>query len=183
MTHDDLQKIKVMPLRDLILNFSASRPHTGINTATVAFRLLESDSTLVLSPIRRQTHRGAFKTVAYKLEVSAFVSQNNFNEYTADLDNISRGELQNIKCVLQPESGQPAGAKMVLAFDRTIAHRTFWASWEIEQVEFRPRLNVKVGGLFSIDLLSQNTTQGVFVPQLQEVDVLELGGEYPDGNQ
>jgi hypothetical protein len=160
--HSDLQKIRIMGIRTLRIDFG-ERPQTGNANQYAEFRLLESDSKLSISPVRRQTDSGGMKTVAFTIDVSAFVSQNNYAEYTADLDNINRAEITGISVLLASHSEQPAASQMLITMNRADVVRSFWASTEIETVEHRPRLNVKCGGVLSANVFDQNTQGGMFL--------------------
>lgn len=153
MLHAKFSDVKIMPLYGLILRYGSN---------ITEFRFLESDSTFELTPIRRNTDTGGLRTVAFKIEINAFVMQNNFDEMFTELNTIAREELTEVQCNLRALDDQPAGAAMSIRVNRAIKQKTWYASWEIKQVEYRPRLQVRVGGLFSIDLFEQNNSQGVF---------------------
>lgn len=162
MIHSALDKIKLMPLRNVRIDFG-ERPQMAVANQYVEFRLLESDSKFSISPIRRQTDSGGMKTVAYSFELSAFVSQNNYHEYSADIDNLNRAEITGMAVLLAALPEQPAGSQLLITMNRSDVVKIFWASTEIETIEYRPRLNLKAGGLLSVNAFEQNTTNGLFV--------------------
>lgn len=153
MLHAKFSDVSIMPIYGLVIRYGST---------IVEFRFLESDSTFELTPIRRATDTGGLRTVAYKIEINAFIMQNNFDVMFTDLNKIAREELTEVQCNLRALDEQPAGAAMSIRVNRAIKHKSWHSSFEIKQVEYRPRLQVRVGGLFSIDMLEQNGSSGVF---------------------
>lgn len=143
MIHESLSGIRIMPIRNLLLRFG-ERPNEQTAFNPVEFKLLEADSTASIIPIRRNSG-SSLKTVAYKCEISAFISQNQYGDgYNLDIDNITRGEVIEIALLLAGLPGQAAGGQQVWKFSTSNSFDR-WASCEIATVEFRPRLNVRAG--------------------------------------
>lgn len=158
----DATKIRLMPLRGISLFHPASNNPDDGNTFT-EFSNLEPESSFALRMITRVDSFGQERTVAYRWEITGYCPQNNYKDLLHRLEFLRRLKRGvDVQMLLGTEDGPQhsspslgpinsnAGAWVsvgpIYSLPDTNGIR-FRFNYEIEGVEYRPRLIVKMSGL------------------------------------
>ena len=181
----DFNKVKIMPFYAVRIEWTSDRPHSS--QSYLEIRNVGSESTYEVKSLRRPNDRGGFETVAYEIDINAFVLQTNYHELQKDIDNIARGVINKVHLLLRAQNGQAAGGAMTLLCDKSIAHKSWSASWELKSGDMKPDLLVRLHAVLSVDMIATNSDDGFFKGMTlggTSVNWWEPGYEYdePDTN-
>lgn len=154
---DDLH---FMPLHALILDFHTDAPYA--DGRHVEYRFLEEDSKWGLKSITRANDEGGLRTVAFRIEATAIVMFDKYEQMQQDLRNIARGTVLKASLELVPLDGQVHGRRMSIKMNQSITRKKWSASFDIEPITERPRLMIRLNGLFSIDAIDATNDNGLF---------------------
>ena len=128
----------------------------------VRFYNLKQGSQWSLKPVLRKNDEGGNTIVAIKFEGKFVITQNDFPNMLADLNNMSNYAITDFDMELQAASGQPNGGHVWFSVDGTIDSvnpvlKKWFVTWEINQTDLWGDATIIVSGIFSKDILKINS--------------------------
>jgi hypothetical protein len=149
--YNDITRIKVVPMHSLTLQIG----DPASEFAEITFENIESDSSWTLYAVT-QRDRGVDRTVAFKLEGTAIVAENDYQLKLSVLGYMATKKMRGVKIKNKALEGQASGAELRIQLSGLRRLQRFSLTWRADTAEFRPRLTVKVTGYLGID----NITDG-----------------------
>lgn len=151
----------------ITVTFGATTGHTSGNKWTFAstfsewitFETLTKGSTFSFSPIVRKNDTGGSRVVAYKLDISAIIMQNNWTD-TRNLEwALATNNPLDIEMILRRENYAASDHKITVTFDDSIDVFK-WNSNYIKNSGDFPTMTLNITGVMSVDL--QDISAGLY---------------------
>lgn len=147
MTLTDITQIRVLPMHSLNVALSAGETFFLTNP--------ESDSTWEWTEIKQPNAAGGSECVGYKLSITWIIPYGHLQTQTELHRMLAQRTINFVSLELKAIDGQQQGAHLTVGSNSTAPATVEHWSYElvINKAELRPRTELRLRGLFSIDAL------------------------------
>ena len=147
MTLTDITAIKVLPMHSINLSFDGG--------GSVFITNPESDSTWEWSELKQPNGFGGGDVVGYRLEITWILPYGNLETQTEMHRILAQQRVTFVSMELKAIDGQQQGAHMAIGANATTPPTVEHWTYEllINKAQLRPRTELKLKGLFSLDAL------------------------------
>jgi hypothetical protein len=114
-------------------------------------------ASVTLKPVTQIDDHGMPIVVAYKIEATAVIYENNYEELLPALRLINKSVPNRVTLLLKGGSSQPNASQIDIQAVDTITEKAWGCYAELEANSEHPNLTIKIFGLFSTDLIDMTT--------------------------
>lgn len=147
---DSITDIRIAPMHSLEIYLSSIE--------TIYFEHPEADSNYEFTEVKQPNGFGGGDVVAYRLDITWILPYAALQDLFEDaLRKLARNTIATVALTLLPVSGQSAGATIILGSpERPVTVADWTYEWRTNKAQLRPRTELKLHGLFSLDALGED---------------------------
>lgn len=147
-------KATLMPLR--AIEFYSQIDWGDPYDANVVIHNFEAESSFKISPVSRNTHHGTVRRLGYNFEATLYLPYNKLGENSFDFifEELLKGRYSIVLCLGFAKGWSENGYIAPMAINTTYGMKVAISNFsmnhtiEIESVEFRPRVIIRLFGFF-----------------------------------
>ncbi len=148
--YNDVTRIRLQPMRGISIEVS----NGDATTNTHSWDGVEKESSWRWRPATQPNRTGGERVAGWVLECTLYIPYNDYQTMQGSLLDLVSKPITEITVLLKADADQDGGAQASVTINSAAATvRSMHVTWEVDKVEWRSRMIVRIRGMYSKDVL------------------------------